>query len=296
MRVTIMHAPQAGDEEESRDELEAAVAAAGHEVRYMTPDDPSWPQAPGSTDLVVVVGGDGTVASVFLAAAAPRPLLTVLPRGSANNIARTAGFGDRPLAGLAAAWASLEPRRYDVGRVQAGAAEARFAESMGGGATARVLVEAAVQPGEPSGAEKLRNALALWRETVLQAPAEHWRVGLDGRQVEGSFLGVVAMNVRELGPNVPFAPRADPGDGMLDVVLLREEHRLALAAYLELRLRGRPAQPPDLQPERAARVELWPPPACPLHVDDETWPAHGPAPAGPLVVSAGREQLCLVVP
>ena len=54
-----------------------------------------------------------------------------------------------------------------------------------------------------------KNFFLRWVQTVLQAPAEPWRIDLDGRRVEGRFLGVVAMNVRELGPNIALAPAAD---------------------------------------------------------------------------------------
>jgi diacylglycerol kinase family enzyme len=64
--------------------------------------------------------------------------------------------------------------------------------------------------------------------------------------VSEELLGLEAMNVRELGPNLPLAPDADPGDGLLDVVLVRSHDRDALAAYVAARLRGEHLPSPAL--------------------------------------------------
>ena len=58
------------------------------------------------------------------------------------------------------------------------------------------------------------------------------------------------MNIREVGPELALAPSADPGDGLLDVVLIADEHRDALRAHVEARLGGTHAELPDLNARR----------------------------------------------
>lgn len=44
---------------------------------------------------------------------------------------------------------------------------------------------------------------------------------------------VELMNIKFLGPNLKFAPGADPGDGFFDLVMISEEKRPELIRYLE---------------------------------------------------------------
>jgi diacylglycerol kinase family enzyme len=104
---------------------------------------------------------------------------------------------------------------------------------------------------------------------VEDAPALDWGVTADGVDPSGEFLAVEAMDIPEIGPNVPLAPEADPGDRLLDLTLVRPADRSALAAHIEARLADRPAVPLELSSYRANVIVLRPPPRCPVHVDDD---------------------------
>lgn len=101
------------------------------------------------------------------------------------------------------------------------------------------------------------------------------------------------MNVREVGPELRLAPGADPGDGLLDVVLLTEEKRDALRAYVDARLDGADDELPALSTRRGHELTLLPPHGAPLHVDDDPWPVEG---AGPVVVRAGAQHVNALAP
>lgn len=106
----------------------------------------------------------------------------------------------------------------------------------------------------------------------------------------------VFMSIRETGPNVPLAPDADPGDGRLDLVQVRERDRATLAAYVEHRLHGRRPRPPSLPVRPGVRFTITPPTGCPLHVDDELWPEDAAATASATTVTSGESRLELLVP
>ncbi len=97
------------------------IANAGHEVAYHSVDGPSWERAlDEDPDLVAIAGGDGTVGAVLTEMAnREQALVTVLPLGSANNIARALGFPDRPTEKLVAGWATATRRRFRLGDLQA---------------------------------------------------------------------------------------------------------------------------------------------------------------------------------
>jgi diacylglycerol kinase (ATP) len=105
VRVTLMHNPTAGDEEHSPEQLTAVLQDAGHEVLYQSVKEDGWPDALGArAELVVVAGGDGTVAKVFKELVGRDLPVALLPLGSANNVARTLGLaGDAPMR-FVAAW------------------------------------------------------------------------------------------------------------------------------------------------------------------------------------------------
>jgi diacylglycerol kinase family enzyme len=102
-------------------------------------------------------------------------------------------------------------------------------------------------------------------------------------------VGVEAMNIRSIGPNVPLAPRADPGDGLLDVALIGQEACAALLTHVEQRLHGGSGDPPKIPVRRARRVALNPPPDARLHVDSEPVDRDGATPLpGRVIAGAVR--------
>ena len=84
------------------------------------------------------------------------------------------------------------------------------------------------------------------------------------------------MNTRQIGPHMRLAPGADPGDGLLDLVLIGEEQRKVLAAAVEGMTAGGPAPPLDMPSRRGRSLRIGVPAGCRLHVDDAVRSAEGP--------------------
>src|SRR5262249_54171030 len=163
-------------------------------------------------------GGDGTIGAVMRELARRPRLVTLLPVGSANNIAEALGFGEREPAELIAAWPEASPRRFCLGVLSAGGRDETFLESVGGALFAASIGRA--EHAETEDVDKVDLGLRVLRGLVDELPARPWRLELDDDEVEGDFLAVEAMVVGETGPKIPLAPAADPGDGLLDVVVV----------------------------------------------------------------------------
>ena len=84
------------------------------------------------------------------------------------------------------------------------------------------------------------------------------------------------MNIRSIGPNLFLAPHADPGDGLFNVALVREEERDAFVDYIEkLGKGGEPQGNFDVVTGKNITIE-WR--GTSLHVDDERIEMDKPAP------------------
>ena len=202
---------------------------------------------------------------------APRVAVTVLPLGSANNIAREFGL-DRDPAELIAGWADATRFPYRLGELTTAAHRLPFIEAIGGGLIA-AGIERAKQV-EQEDADKVALGVRVLRELVDTLRSQQWHIELDGRDCGGTYVGVEVMLIGETGPKIPLAPAAEPEDRHLDVVLITDDDRDELAAYLDDRIAGSDPVPPALRVHRCLQAVLEPLEGSPFRVDDELWPEH----------------------
>ena len=278
MLLTLIHNPGAGDEEEhSAEHLQALVREMGHEVRYQSSDDDGWEDAlsePG--ELVVVAGGDGTVAKVARELSGKSVPMTVLPLGTANNIAKTFGLTETRFEQLAAGWSEGRTIDFDSGIASGPWGTRQFIEGVGTGLFARTMLrlDTEYEPtlaGAEGPEEELDAVLVVLRRRLQQFQPQDLKITLDGKDLSGNYLMLEAMNIRYLGPNLFLAPEAEPGDGLLDIVLLDSRHKSELFEYLSDHLNGE-LRPPGLRVVRGRHLQLvWE--GFDIHIDDEAWPA-----------------------
>lgn len=273
-RVLVVHNPRAGDSSPSARSLLAMLSEAGYQARYRTSDDAWREELAAFVDLVVVVGGDGTVGPVAMALGDQALPFAVLPVGTANNIAKTFDItGDA--RDVVAAWALGEPRPFDVWTATAGDRATRFVESIGAGPLVPPMADPVDRAERmlPLGGP-IDRALHACRTALAAAPVERWHIEADGQDLSGDYIGFEAMNIRSVGPNLPLAPEGDPGDRWLDLVLMRESDREPLRAQLHAAATARPTGPFELPTYHCADVRVVPPSAATtLHVDGALWPA-----------------------
>ena len=130
MRITLIHNPGAGrTDHRGKDELVALIEEAGHSVRYQSSKDDDWEEALNKpSDLVVAAGGDGTVGRVARGMVGRNVPVSVLPAGTANNIARTLGLADRSPEELVRGWAEARRVKLDIGMVSGPFGKRSFVE------------------------------------------------------------------------------------------------------------------------------------------------------------------------
>jgi len=141
VRVTLIHNPSAGSSGNGDGrKLEGLLRRADHDVRYVSSKDDDWKRALKKTaDLVVVAGGDGTVGRVIRRMVGRGVPVTVLPMGTANNIARTFDLLDRSFEDLVQGWEKARRVKLDIGVAKGPWGERYFIEGVGAGLFAQML-------------------------------------------------------------------------------------------------------------------------------------------------------------
>jgi diacylglycerol kinase family enzyme len=281
VRVALIHNPGAGTQ--ARGDIERMldmVRAAGHEVRYQSCLDEHWAHAlEEPCDLVAVVAGDGSVSRVARRMAGRATPVTVLPAGTANNIARALGLVERPWEELVRGWQGARRVKLDVGLAAGPWGERSFIEGVGAGLFAGTLPDAdASRTLANLGRRdaKVAYALQMLKDRVDACTALPIKATLDGKDLSGEYLLLEALNIPYVGPNLFLAPDSAPGDGQFDVIMAGAEERERLGEYLAhwQDERERLAILPARQ-GRHLRIE-WT--GFPLHIDDELWPEPGSPP------------------
>lgn len=272
MRIFLLHNPDAGRDEYSKKRLTAALREAGHKVTYRSVASRDWKAAlEKRADLVVVAGGDGTVGKVARRLVGRKIPLSVLPLGTANNLARTLGF-DRPVGKLIRKIGQGEPRGFDVGVARGPWGRRYLFEGIGAGLLAEYLrLPKKKEKEELSKEEEMRKHVARLRKLLANYRTRKWKLELDNENLTGRFLLFEAMNICSVGPVLNLAPRAKTGDGKFDLVLAREAERDTLMDYLATRLKGDKEFDFPLPARSFRRLRItWR--KAPLHLDDKLWP------------------------
>ena len=213
------------------DVLQAAVArqrAIGHtiEVRVTSEkgDVRRFVAETSEVDLLIVAGGDGTLNEVVHGlmdlSQVARPVLGVVPLGTANDFATGCGIPHDPDQALALCMEGKEVS-IDVGKAN----EHWFlnAASIGFGAE----ITATTPP-------ELKNLLGPAAYAVMGAilamNVHHYRgrLTVPDREIAGSGPVAIVGNGRQAGGGVQVTPRARVDDGLLDVLAVRDIPALAL--------------------------------------------------------------------
>src|SRR5262245_21948678 len=130
MRITLYYNKRAGSGV-SIENLRREVEAGGHDVvQTVSKDGDLGSSLDGSsTELVVVAGGDGTVSKAANALVGRSTPLTILPVGTANNIATSLGI-EGSIRQLSRRWSTGHRRAVDTGVASSTLGERRFLEAV----------------------------------------------------------------------------------------------------------------------------------------------------------------------
>lgn len=175
-------------------------------------------------EVVVAVGGDGTVRAVAEALAGTEVALGIVPQGTGNLLARNLGV---PLTGIPAALERVRdatPQHIDLGWVEFDGATRAFAVMVGFGIDAQMLVETDDDLKDRAGwlayVEAMGRALAGTEMTDITVTVD----GGDPEEVRGHTM--LIGNCGMLQGGLRLLPDAQLDDGLLDILLISSEGAL----------------------------------------------------------------------
>lgn len=254
----------------STDEIQEILRSGGYQPVYtptMSVHDLDSALADADGGLVIIAGGDGTVRSAATRLLGREVYLSILPLGTANNIARTFGIEASPQEILQAL---AEPFKctFDVGRVETPWGEHYFLEALGFGFYADTLKAFGAEAQQEKSVLK---AIGAFAKTIPDYESQPFEIALDGQDISGSYLLVEVLNTTAFGPRLKVAPKADTGDGLFEVIRIHEDEQEGFASYMMSLFAEELDELPSVEASQGRRLEVkWY--GFPLHIDGEIHP------------------------
>jgi diacylglycerol kinase (ATP) len=241
MRVLILVNAHAGSANRAASLREAVV---GHtEVTLQEPRDheelkslaaAAWDAGYGT---IAAAGGDGTVHAVINALAGhfDRARVGIIPLGTGNDLCRTLAIPPDPREALRVLQAGAE-RRIDLVQVETGHRRLFCVNVAAGGFTGQMQ-------------ELLTDEVKAWwgplaylrgaASVLPNLTGYHTQLRLDDGPIQDTeLINLIVANGRMAGGGLNVAPRANPEDGLLNVVSVRYAPLLDLTQVAALLLAG----------------------------------------------------------
>lgn len=254
------------------DDLKELLQAQGiqAEIRTTTPDESgeglAAAAAQAGVELVIVVGGDGTIEAVARGLVHTQTVLGIIPMGTRNNIAASLNIPN-DLTQAIQIIAEGDRDRFDMGRAN----NHYFMEVVGVG------LEATLFPCGDEVKEGIKkNYLAALRsvfsglKTFLQFRPHRLVLRFDGGRMRRlRTLQVNICNSPRYGIEFALAPEAKMNDGKLDVIYLDNPSKWDHLRHFFTAMRGGGQPHERLRAHRASVVEVRSYPPLEVHADGE---------------------------
>ncbi len=280
--TVVIGNPRAGRGRADLDAIVAQLARAGREATALLTEraghavELAHEARRQGADMVIAVGGDGTVHEVVngLMANGPAtgtPILGVIPVGSGCDYARTFDMPTDVSAAVDQLASERPPRTVDVGEVTFAEGKRYFANIAEVGIGAACVERAARLP-RALGPAMYGVAFVM---TLPSFKRHHARITLDDRFYDGPLTNLVCAIGRVFGGGMQVAPKAEVDDGLFDVQV-QFGTKLDYVRALPKVYKGTHVPHPKIREERAAVVEVRCEPEGVIEADGELL-GHTPA-------------------
>ncbi len=238
----------------------ASSADVSKQVRKLT--DPALYKNTAQFNHLMVIGGDGTLNHCINGISdLTHTYLTYLPSGTSNDLSRSLELSHDPIHAIYAMGDKGRTTPIDLPSVYFGTKKRRFAVSAGIGYDASVCHEAQHSPMKAMlnriGLGKLVYAAIALKQFIFLKPCG-CKLYLDDQEpiTFDSFLLAAFMNVSHEGGGFPFAPDADPSDGLLDICIVGNIPKLMVPVILPSVLTGKHYGKKGVHHYKASKIRI----------------------------------------
>lgn len=245
-------------------------------IRERCADEPDWYETTeqdtgggqarsaveAGAELVLVCGGDGTVAACAGALANTEVAMAMVPVGTGNLLARNLGI---PLTVPEALDVAFGPDQRVLDVLETG--EQRFVVMAGLGFDAALMRDTDEQLKDRIGWLAYVGGMA---KAFRRTPRARFSVSIDDGPAETrQAIGVLVGNVGQLQAGITLLPDASPDDGQLDVIVLAPRTFKDWPALVWRILRRRPDSGRQADVRRGKTVRISSPVEVPVEFDGD---------------------------
>lgn len=226
----------------------ASAAAAEQELRELAVN----------ADLVVAVGGDGTVNIAANVLAGTDIPLGIMPVGSGNDFAQTFGITELDIERAAEIIATGDSQPVDLAVLTGAEGNRRRFASVFASGFDSLVNDRANRLRWPRGHQRYNLAIAI---EFFLLKRVHYSVrwvtpdGESGSEAD-TFLMATVANTRSYGGGIEISPRSNPTDGTFELVLVKPAGRLRLLLLLSRVFRAKHLTDPLFQIREVSEVHL----------------------------------------
>jgi len=162
-------------------------------------------------DILVAVGGDGTINEVASEVEGTNKLMGIIPLGSGNGLARSLGIP------IHAIHAIKRINKLNISKIDSGTFNGKkFFNMAGVGFDAQISARFAgnVKRGLVSYAK-------IAFSEVFNYQSQQYRLNIDGKEYEHKAFMISLANSSQYGNNAHISPLASLSDGMLDICIVK---------------------------------------------------------------------------
>jgi YegS/Rv2252/BmrU family lipid kinase len=174
-----------------------------------------------NVDIVVAVGGDGTINEIASQLVNTNTVLAIVPCGSGNGLARDLGIS------LHYKKAIKQINTLNVKQIDVGACNQQYFFSLAGiGYDAKVAYD--------FNRGKQRKFLGYGWAVIkgfFSSKEQHFEIKLENEKISDQFFFITAANCSQWGYNVKVAPQAKLDDGVFHIVLCKKTSFFSLLFF-----------------------------------------------------------------
>ncbi|MGI6216013.1 MAG: diacylglycerol/lipid kinase family protein [Coriobacteriales bacterium] len=230
-------------------------------------------------DLVIASGGDGTVSAVCYELRYREVPVVPYPAGTGNLLAMNLSSPEEPRA-IAEMIHKENVQHYDLAEIEFVNKEGEhrkcgFSIIAGAGYDAMIMNGA-------SGLKQMMGQSAYYFSALFGDKPKKAKITLniDGRTITTSGIAVMLVNFAKISPDISVTHVNDAQDGLLEVVVIKPERKLALAPALLAALLDKRGQYPSrsnaLEIYAGTEISVETNPPLPIQYDGELGDAYTP--------------------